>query len=578
MHDRVEVLLQVDAFGQTVGGDEHPVRMLGQRGHGRFAFVRCQPARHGLHLGALQDFLQVAGDVLGGGDEAAKNDRSQAELQQPAQLRRQLLELAVLRASQRLGALGQQQQPAGGGVGVAFGLRAGRQVQRLTVVLGRVEHHLTAQPFDHAPVGLVGHHRPRPQGGRRRLRTARQRAQQAQRRPPADPLPVVGLTGDLDALPGVREHVLEQPGILGMQAVRHLGVLARREGRVLTQVRVDVRPSALHQEPGERRPGTVAAAAGQVQRRELAVQQLQQTAEGVFLAAVRRGRHQHQVPFRIRREFFQQPVTLVAFAADRVTFGAGVRLVDDHELRGLPQELRPPAVLLDEVQADHHVPVPLEQALPGVAVPLQAPHRRGQHRRGFQAELHAQLGDPLLDQVRRAQHRHPADLAAVEQLPGDQGRLDGLADAHVVGNHQSHGGHAQRHQQRHQLVRARLDAQPPERAERPGAAANRQPRGVQQQPRGGRVTVTGGVRRREGRRAHRLTAVPDEDAGHLRVTAAERLEQQEVVGAVRQHHPFTSSHADHRADIKVHASPNRNEYCRATAGQVEGSWVKLTTV
>ena len=38
----------------------------------------------------------------------------------------------------------------------------------------------------------------------------------------------------------------------------------------------------------------------------------------------------------------------------------------------------------------------------------------------------------LLDQVRRAEHGKALDLAAIEQLAGDQQRFDGLADANVI--------------------------------------------------------------------------------------------------------------------------------------------------
>ena len=53
-------------------------------------------------------------------------------------------------------------------------------------------------------------------------------------------------------------------------------------------------------------------------------------------------------------------------------------------------------------------------------------------------ELRCQLRDPLIDEVRRAEHREPLDLAAVEKLAGNQSALDCLADAHVVGDQEAH--------------------------------------------------------------------------------------------------------------------------------------------
>ena len=50
------------------------------------------------------------------------------------------------------------------------------------------------------------------------------------------------------------------------------------------------------------------------------------------------------------------------------------------------------------------------------------------------------------------------DVAAVEQLARDQAGLDGLADADVVCDQQAHRIELERHQQRHELIGARLDA------------------------------------------------------------------------------------------------------------------------
>ena len=62
---------------------------------------------------------------------------------------------------------------------------------------------------------------------------------------------------------------------------------------------------------------------------------------------------------------------------------------------------------------------------------------RRQDELGVEVELVAQLGLPLLGEVRRAEHGEPLDLAAVEQLAGDQQRLDRLADADVVGDQEA---------------------------------------------------------------------------------------------------------------------------------------------
>ena len=91
---------------------------------------------------------------------------------------------------------------------------------------------------------------------------------------------------------------------------------------------------------------------------------------------------------------------------------------------------------------------------------------------------------PLLAEMRRADDREALDLATIEQLAGDQPGLDGLADADVVGDQEPHRLLAERHQERHQLVGARLDAEIAEGAERPGAGAELEPHGVAQEQAG----------------------------------------------------------------------------------------------
>ena len=105
---------------------------------------------------------------------------------------------------------------------------------------------------------------------------------------------------------------------------------------------------------------------------------------------------------------------------------------------------------------------------PALSFMLRSSRRRarGDDELGIDVELVPHLRLPLLGQVRRAEHRHAPDLAPVEQLAGDQQRLDRLADAHVVGDEEPDRIQPKGHQQRHQLVGPRLHGDPPERAER----------------------------------------------------------------------------------------------------------------
>ena len=124
-------------------------------------------------------------------------------------------------------------------------------------------------------------------------------------------------------------------------------------------------------------------------------------------------------------------------------------------------------------------------------VALQALDRAAQHQLGLDVELLGQLPLPLLGQVRRAEHGQPPDLAAVQQLAGDERRLDGLADADVVGDQQAHRVELERHHQRHELVGPRLDGDAAEAAERAGGGAGGEARRVAQELAGGEVAEVG---------------------------------------------------------------------------------------
>jgi hypothetical protein len=103
--------------------------------------------------------------------------------------------------------------------------------------------------------------------------------------------------------------------------------------------------------------------------------------------------------------------------------------------------------------------VPIEQGLAHAATALEPAGVGGQHHLGVEVKLVAHLGLPLRGKVRRAQHREPLGAALRQQLGRDHQRGRGLAGAHVVGDQQAHGVEPQRHHQRHQLVRARLEVE-----------------------------------------------------------------------------------------------------------------------
>ncbi len=152
--------------------------------------------------------------------------------------------------------------------------------------------------------------------------------------------------------------------------------------------------------------------------------------------------------------------------------------------------------------------------------------------------------------MRRAEDSEVSGFAAVEQLAGDEACLDGLADTNVVGDQEAHRVELERHQERHQLVRAGLDGDLGERAKRPGARAEAQPDGVAQQPAGSEVADAGGIRQVE---SGGLDALERQvDPGCLVLGAAQRAKHEQVVGRFGEYDPFAVACFDQRADGKAH--------------------------
>ena len=160
-------------------------------------------------------------------------------------------------------------------------------------------------------------------------------------------------------------------------------------------------------------------------------------------------------------------------------------------------------------------------------------------------EAGLQLADPLVDQVRRAEHGEAVDLAAVEQLAGDERGLDGLADADVVGDEQAHRVQLERHQQRHELVGARLDGDLAEAAERArrrdGArgAARRAGAARRRGPPAGRASGRGKVAVGD-----RLGLEREVDERLVFLGARDRAHAQRLGVASRQDDPLAAAGAD----------------------------------
>src|SRR5579862_5606729 len=104
---------------------------------------------------------------------------------------------------------------------------------------------------------------------------------------------------------------------------------------------------------------------------EVRIQELQQGAEGVLIAAVGSRRDEDQMPVGIRCQSGHEPVPLMAAAASLATPCAGMRLIHDNEFRARTQELLQSSLRLDEVGGDDHERMEIKERLPEAAVPLQ---------------------------------------------------------------------------------------------------------------------------------------------------------------------------------------------------------------
>ena len=352
--------------------------------------------------------------------------------------------------------------------------------------------------------------------------------------------------------------MVEQPPIVGGQLVADLRLRPLRKLRVGVEEVLYLRAPALHQVAGETLAVAAVDVAGEIlgQFGEVPRQQAQQRTERGVLARVGRGGDEDQMTVRVRGQVPDQGMALVATrGSSLVGAGTGVGLVHDHQLGTRPDEVVSATVRLDEVDRHDHVGVPLEDRLVQGESALQAGGGRGEHQFGVDVELFAQLGLPLLCQMRRAEYGQALGVSLGHELRRDQSGFDGLADAHVVSDEKTHWVEAQRHQQRHELVGPRVAADPGHRPERPCARPEPEPQSVAQQA--GRVGVAempDRVGRTEAGRLDRLDL--GEDAGRLVVSAPQRPHDHQLGHVVRQHNPVPPTSRDKRTRRVRHSRPD----------------------
>ena len=304
----------------------------------------------------------------------------------------------------------------------------------------------------------------------------------------------------------------------------------------------DVFAAALHEVAGQLLAQRVVGRGAALQAHKGRVEQGQQVVERGFVARVRGGGEQQQVALGVFGQALQQ---LKAQLLARATAGAGVGFVHDDAFGGDAQEVLAVAFAFDVVEADHHDGVLVEQAHAVRQVALDAAGAGRCKGHGLQVEAVLQFALPLLDQVWRAQHGQAGDFAPVDEFAGNQPGLDGFADTHVVRNQQADGGQPQGHEQRHQLVGARLDGNVAKRAERPAARAQLEAQGIAQQQRCGMVAGLLGVGpgKRGGGDGLEFKLGDEGDDVFVRTAQGAQAQQAAPVAlvGVGLHHPFAAT-------------------------------------
>src|ERR1017187_8054906 len=255
-------------------------------------------------------------------------------------------------------------------------------------------------------------------------------------------------------------------------------------------------------------------------------------------------------------------------------------LVNNHKLGTLEEKVLSASGRLDKVGGNNGEALSVEDRHAYRQVPLQALNSAAQDELSLNMKFLGQFPLPLLGQVRRAQHGQTADLAAIQQFAGDDRRFDGLADANVVGDQETHRIKLERHHQRHKLIRPWLDSDTTEAAKRASGGTGGQSRGFAQQLARRKIpeTVAGGQLERSG--LDRLDS--RQDAGYLLVETTHRPRYQQIIRRLGLYHPVATSRVDEGAGIgkgrgaHVRGTPKMSGWRRTISLHSSLWWKRIT--
>ena len=282
-------------------------------------------------------------------------------------------------------------------------------------------------------------------------------------------------------------------------------------------------------------------AGGLRQALEVRGEQAEQPVEGSVVTTVRSRGEQDEVPGCAVGQAPEQLVPLMPALAGR---GAGVGLVDDHEVGTRLEEVVSPLAGLHVVETDDRVPMYREDALARRNAPLQATRAPGGDGGGADLEPNLQLSDPLVHEMRRTEDDGAIDVAAVEQLARDEQGLDRLPYPDVVRDEQAHRIELERHEQRHELVRPRLDRDLTDAPKGSRPPPQREQQRVAQQERRVVPAELVGVRHGEPGFANRLESQRKVDERPVLVRSRDRTDPERLRRASAEDDPLAPAGAD----------------------------------
>jgi hypothetical protein len=235
----------------------------------------------------------------------------------------------------------------------------------------------------------------------------------------------------------------------------------------------------------------------------------------------------------------QQLKALLASFAHSPSKSAAVGFIHNYELWASASEVLGVARRFDEICRDNRKTVSIKYRNAQGQVALKTLDCTGKHKLGIDMKFLCKLPLPLLGEVRWAEDGNPTYLATVQKLSGNERCLNGLANAHIVGDEHADGVEFERHHQRYELIRAGFHSDSTEAAEWTGRRTRRQTGRIAQEPTRRKVAKVVFAGQGEG-------CGPDlfyvrKDACDLFVETSNGAQQKYLVSRFGEHNPLATA-------------------------------------